>query len=321
MNNYFDNKLVVVTGASGFVGTHFVDALIRRNARVRAVVRQRKMNVQNEGLEIVTADLTRQEDCLRVMEGVDYVIHAAGAVSAAATTSDNPMNAITINLVLAAQVLQAAWTQKVKRFLLFSSSTGYPAADHPIKEEEMWTGPTYPGYFGYGWMRRYLERLGEFVASKSSVQIALVRPTAIYGPWDNFDPVTSHVFPALIRKAVERMDPYEVWGTGEEVRDVLHVTDLVRGSLLLLEKYAVCDPVNIGSGQAIKIKNIVRVILKAADYDDARVVYNTSKPSTIPVRMVDITKCRRLLGFEPQIELHDGMRATVAWYRAHVHNQ
>ena len=311
---FYQGKVVLVTGGTGFVGIHIVQGLLRLGARVRVPIHKRPLPVQNENIETIPADLTRQQDCLAVIEGVDYVFHAAGAVAAAGVTASNPMAAITTNLILTTQMLQAAWTEGVERFLLFSSSTGYPVSDYPIKEEEMWSGPTHPAYFGYGWMRRYLERMGEFVASKSKMKIALVRPTAVYGRWDNFDQKSSHVIPALIRKAVERKNPYEVWGTGEEVRDFLHVTDLARGCLLMLEKYATCSPVNIGYGKAITIKEIVQIILKAARYENANVKFNPSGPTTIPVRMVDTSKAKIMLGFEPFVSLEDGITDTVQWY-------
>ena len=163
-------------------------------------------------------------------------------------------------------------------------------------------------------MRRYLERISEFVASKSDMKIAIVRPTAVYGRWDNFDLLTSHVIPSLIRKAVERNDPYEVWGTGEEVRDFLYASDLARGCLLMLEKYAGVDPINIGYGNGIAIKEVVKIILKAAGYEKANVVFNSSKPSTIPFRMVDTSKAKRVLGFEPRVSLEEGLTDTVKWY-------
>ena len=132
-------------------------------------------------------------------------------------------------------------------------------------------------------MRRYLELMGEFAASKSDLEIALCRPTAVYGRYDDFDPITSHVIPVLIRRAVTREDPFVVWGTGGETRDFLHVSDLVRGCLLLLEKHAVCDAINIGYGETISIKQIVEIILKVAGYDNADVQFDDSKPTTIPV--------------------------------------
>ena len=216
---FYRDKKVLVTGGAGFVGTHFVEELLRQGARVRIPVHQRQPIVRDPRIELVPADLAKLEDCRAAAKGVQYVFHCAGAVSAAAVTASNPMSAITTNLILTAQTLQGAWMENVERFLVFSSSTGYPAADHPITEEEMWTGPTYPAYFGYGWMRRYLERISEFVASKSQMKIALARPTAVYGRWDNFDPIASHVIPALIRRAVEKQNPSVVWGTGDEVRE------------------------------------------------------------------------------------------------------
>jgi GDP-L-fucose synthase len=287
---------------------------LKQDAKVRVPVHKRPLVIKDKRIETIPADLTRQEDCIAAVEDVDYIFHAAGAVAAAGVMASNPMSTITMNLILTAQMLQAAWTASVERFLIFSSSTGYPAADYPIKEEEMWVGPTYPFYFGYGWMRRYFERLGEFVASKSKVKVAIVRPTAVYGRWDNFDLETSHVIPALIRKAVEKADPYEVWGNGEEVRDFLHVSDLARGCLLMLEKCAKCDPINIGYGKAMTIKEIVHTILKTVGYSHARILFNTSKPSAIPFRMVDISKARRVLGFEPTVSLEDGIKDTVDWY-------
>jgi GDP-L-fucose synthase len=145
--------------------------------------------------------------------------------------------------------------------------------------------------------------------------IALVRPTAVYGRYDNFDPTASHVIPALIRRAVAKEDPFEVWGTGNEVRDFLHITDLVEGCLLMLEKHAVCDPINIGYGKTVTIKQIVQVILNAADHENATLEFNTSRPTAIPVRMVDTSKAKRILGFEPAVSLKDGLKDTVDWYK------
>jgi len=119
---------------------------------------------------------------------------------------------------------------------------------------------------------------------------------------------------------VAKEDPFEVWGTGEEVRDFLHVTDLVRGCLLALEKHATCDPINIGYGKTITIREVVQIILKAAGHEKANVVFNSSKPTAIPVRMVDTSKARRLLGFEPSVSLEQGLADTVAWYQKNHHD-
>jgi GDP-L-fucose synthase len=312
---FYSNKKLLVTGGTGFVGTHFVEELLKRSARIRIPVHHRPVKFSHQEIETIPADLTSLEDCLKACEGIDYVIHAAGAVSAAGVTVGNPMSAISTNLILTARILEAAMVKGVKRILIFSSgTTAYPLADYPIEEEEMWTAPPPPIYFGYGWMRRYLELLGQFVTSKSAMGVAICRPTAVYGRYDDFDPKTSHVVPALIRRATSKENPFVVWGTGEEIRDFLHVTDLVRGCLLLLEKHAVCDPVNIGYGEVVSIKQIVEIILKAADHGNADVRFDASKPTTIPMRMVDTKKARNILGFHPVVTLSQGLEDTVKWY-------
>ena len=312
---FYKDKKVLVTGGTGFVGMHIVQELLKHGAKVRVPLHNCPLSIQDDSIETIQADLAQPDGCLPATRDVDFVFHAAGMVTGAGVTALDSMSAITANLILTSRILEAAWASEVKRVLVFSSSTGYPVADYPIKEDEFWSGPTHQSYFGYGWMRRYLERLAEYVVSKSDMKIAIVRPTAVYGRFDDFDPVRAHVIPALILKAVERISPYEVWGTGDEVRDFLHVQDLARGCLHMLERHAECDPVNIGYGQVVTIGQIVRLILKAADHSDARIVFDASKPTAIPFRMVDTSKAKTLLAFEPEISLEEGLRDTVEWYR------
>jgi GDP-L-fucose synthase len=320
VNMFYKNKTVLVTGGTGFIGTNFVEELVGRGARVRVPIHHRPLLVKSGLVEAMPGDLSRIEDCLALCKGVNYVIHAGGGVAPAAVTNSatsiNPMSVINLNLIVSAQMLQAAWVAGVERFLMLSSTTVYPPAERPIREDEAWSAPPYPAYFAYGWMRRYLERMAEFVTARSPMKIALIRPTAAYGRYDDFHPIQSHVIPALIRKAVEQLNPYEVWGSGDEVRDFVHVTDIVRGGLLALEKHAACDPINIGYGHGFTIKDVVRIILRETGHSAAQVQFNTSKPTTIPFRMVDIAKARSLLGFEPKVSLEEGLADTVKWYLA-----
>jgi GDP-L-fucose synthase len=311
MDSFYKGKTVLITGGSGFVGMHFVQELLKRGSKVRTTHRLRRVVSEKEGAEVLRADLSQMADCMAVSRDIDYVVHCAGSVGAAGLDSYEQMESIVLNLVLASQMLQASWTSKVKKFLLFSSSTAYPVADYPIRENEMWIGYPHLSYFGYGWMRRYLERLGEFVAQKSDMKVIVVRPTAIYGRCDN----SGHVIPTLIKRAVEKENPYVVWGSGKETRDFLHVTDFVRGSLLALEKLETFDPINIGYGKSARIRELVDIILEASGHKNATVEFDNSKPSSIPCRKVDISKAEYLLGFKPKVSLEEGIRDTIRWYK------
>jgi GDP-L-fucose synthase len=314
----FSNKKVLVTGGTGFVGRHIVRQLEENGACVRIPLHHRPLTYDCEGVETVHADLARWEDCREASRGVDYVIHAAGAAGAAGVTGSDQMDGITLNLILTTQVLKAAWAEGVRGVLVFGSSTGYPAYDRAVTEDEMWLDEPHPSYFGYGWMRRYLEKLAEYVSRESTCRVIVVRPSAVYGSWDNFSDKTSHVIPALIMRAVRKENPFLVWGRGNEVRDFVHVTDFAKGCLLALEKCSHFEMVNIGAGRSYTIAEIVSTILDAAEHRGASVVFDHTKPATIPCRMLDISKARRLLGFEPEVGLEQGIRDTVQWYTRNV---
>ncbi|MDO9543190.1 MAG: NAD-dependent epimerase/dehydratase family protein [Kiritimatiellia bacterium] len=309
------DNLVLVTGGTGFVGSHIVEELLKCGFIVRSPVHQRAAVVHHPNLEYIPADLSSDADCVRIMRGVHSVVHAAGTVGAVSVGSQAMFDGLTLNLLLTLKVLRSAWAAGVKKILLFGSSTAYPNVDHAVSEKEMWDGPPHPSYFGYGWMRRYLELLGEYVARQSKMSVLLLRPTAVYGPRDNFNPATCHVVPALIRRALAKENPFVVWGTGNEMRDFLHVRDLARAVVRMLEKGKGCDPVNIGFGRGICIRDVVKVVLKAAGHDRADIVFDASRPTAIPRRLVDISKARKLFGFEPEITFEAGISETIDWYR------
>jgi GDP-L-fucose synthase len=315
MSDFFENKRVVVTGGTGFVGSYFVEQLLDLGAHVVVPVHERPMTMTHERIETIPCDLENEDDALAVCQGADCVIHCAGPVGAAGIGPEKLMHGISRGLSLLMKTLHAAWAGKAGRVLIFGSSTGYPPLDHPVKEEEFWTGDVYPGYFGYGWMRRYMERVGEFMQRDSETDVTIIRPVAIYGPRDNFDPKTCHGIPALINRAVAGEDPFVVWGRADVVRDFLHVKDFVRGCLLALEKLPGADPVNIAYGKQTTVGEVVEAILKAAGREDAVVEYDETKPTALPFRMADTTKAREVLGFEPSISLEQGLADTVNWYK------
>ncbi|MFC1653097.1 NAD-dependent epimerase/dehydratase family protein [Planctomycetota bacterium] len=320
-DSFYHSKVVLVTGGTGFVGTHFVEHLLKLGAKVRVPVHLRPLRIEDPNLEGISADLCQEDDALRMCEGIDYLVHCAGATGGVGVDSAGLMGGVAGNIIPAVVTFQAAWKQGVKRLLLFSSSTGYPALDHPVKEDEFWTGDVYPGYLGYGWMRRYMECLGQFIDRDSETRVTLVRPTATYGPHDNFDSNTSHVIPGLIRRAMASEDPFVVWGSPKVVRDFLYVKDLVHGSLLALEKLPGADPVNIGYGREITIQHLVESVLQAVGYGTDNIIYDESKPTALPFRLADTSKAKRLLGFEPTVTLEQGLAETVAWYKRNVRSQ
>lgn len=314
MTMFYRNKKVLVTGGTGFIGNPIVRTLVEGGARVRVPIHRSSLSPDLAEVETVSADLMQWEDCRIAASGIDYVVHAAGTVGAAGVGDYQVMEGIVKNLQLTANMLRAAWEEKVKKIVIFGSSTGYPAYSHPVKETEMWLDEPHPSYFGYGWMRRYVEKLAEFVSTRSQCAVVVIRPSAVYGPGDNFREDTSHVIPALIRRAVLGESPYVVWGSGNEARDFIHVTDFANGCLLALEKCTQFDPVNIGAGRVNTIREIVGMILDAAGRKDVPVIFDSAKPVTIPFRIVDIEKATRVLGFMPQIPIAEGIKDTVQWY-------
>ncbi len=314
---YFEGRRCLVAGGTGFIGSHVADALADAGADVGISVHRRASPGPDRAAWTTSADFRQREDCLRALQGVDTLVHAAGGVGAAGVGPSSVLLGAGDYVQITANLLWAAAECGVRTVLLFGSSTGYPVSDQPVREDAFWDGPVHPAYHGYGWMRRYVERLGEFAATATGVRVVIVRPGAVYGPRDNFSPSGSHVIAALIRRAVAREAPFTVWGSGREERDVLHVRDLVRGCLLALEKAESCDPINIAAGRSVTVADLARAVLVAAEYPDADLRFDPAAPTTIPRRLIDIGKARRILGFEPDVSLADGLSELVHWFRAH----
>ena len=313
---YYQGRSVLVTGAAGLLGSHLVAELLKRDARVTATVHRKPPVVQSDRVRYVTCDLTRPEDCRSVVQGVDYVFLCAANSTGAAVTNANPAVHVTPNLLINAHVLEAASEAKVNGLLYVSSTTVYPPVAYAVREDEGFSGEPYDLYFGVGWMKRYTEKLAEFFHRRYGLPVALVRPTAVYGPYDKFDHATSHVLPALIRRALEGEDPFVVWGDGTAVRDFVYATDVTRGLLAALGRAADCQPINLGSGQAATVRECVELILKLTGWKGSKVVYDPSKPNAIPYRQVDITRARERLGYRPQVSLEEGLRCTIDWYKS-----
>ena len=310
---FYKDKKVVVTGGSGFVGSNFLLELLERGADVTTHTHVRHMEIQDERIKLVkNIDLFKLDDCVKLLEGADYVIHCGGYITNPSEVRTN-VRVLLHNINSTANVLEAAAKCGLKGYLDINSSTGYPDRRYPITEDEYWDDEPYEAYFGYGWMRRYREKLMEFVSGFSGLKIALSRGTAMYGPYDNFNPKTCHVIPALINRVLSGEDPFVVWGTPDVVRDFLYVRDVIDGALLVLEKGESMRPYNLGAGIAVTVGDIVDAVLKATD-KTPKVKYDSTKPTTIPFRMVDTTRITEELGFKPKWTFEQGIQKTVDWY-------
>ena len=168
-------------------------------------------------------------------------------------TNENPISAITTNLILTVRILEASMASKVKKILIFSSGvTGYPYKKKNLTENDFWKGNPPDIYYGYGWMRKYLEIISKFVDNKSQTKVYICRPSAVFGEYDDFNDNTSHVIPALIKRTEKKENPFVVWGTGNEERDFLFVDDLVRGCIKIINSGKNLDPYNIVYGKVLK---------------------------------------------------------------------
>lgn len=207
-------KKVLVTGAAGFIGTNFILKLLRGGVKVRGVWHRKPSCIEHENFESVQADLTKRDDCYRVMEGIDYVIMAAAYVGGAEKMLLKPLDFVTDTTVINLYTLEAAYKNKVKKVLYISSGMVYPESMEPLVEEMGMEGVPFHKYYFGGWSRRYSEIVCRMYAEKltEKMEIVVVRVDNIYGPHDSFAWEKSHVVAATVRKVVERMDPLEVWG-------------------------------------------------------------------------------------------------------------
>ncbi len=313
----FKNKKVLVTGAAGFIGVNLIKRLLELGADVIATLHRKPAVIQDERITYTRCELTNANDCKQVVQGMDYVFMCAANTSGAAVMEKTPLVHVTPNIIMNTLMLEAAYEAKVKKFLFISSNSVYPVTDYPAKEEEMIKTDLFGKYFCVGWMKRFSEILCEMYATKlkKPMKTVVVRPANAYGEYDDFEWETSHVIPALIRKIAERHKPVEVWGDGNDIKDFIYVGDLVEGMLLAMEKIDTFSPINIASGRACTIKEVLNAILIADNYQDAKIVFNSSKPTMIPKRFIDTSKAKKLLGFTAKTSLIDGIKRTVEWYR------
>ncbi|NTV93236.1 MAG: NAD-dependent epimerase/dehydratase family protein [Chlorobiaceae bacterium] len=319
MSTIFRGKRVLIAGGTGFVGINLITRMLSLGANVRATVHRKAPVVVDEGVDYVTCDLLSMEDCRKAVAGMDCVFMCAANTSGAAVIAATPLVHVTPNIVMNAQIMEAAHGAKVKKFVFLSSNAAYPPSeDRYVREEEMFHADPYDIYFGVAWMKRYSEILCRMYSQKMkpSMPSLVVRPSNIYGPHDDFDPATSHVMAATIRKVVERQNPLNVWGTGDDIRDLIYIDDFIDALILAAEKMDTYYPLNIGFGKGYSIKQLLGVLMEIEGCGDLKIEYDLSKPSMIPIRLIDVSKAERMLGFRAKTDVREGMKKTIEWYKA-----
>ena len=310
MSEFFQGKKTLVTGAGGLIGSAFAEKLLIMGAKVRTVKHERPVPFGGS-MEIVEGDLRDARTCRRACEGVFAVIHAAGVSGGSKRAATNPLPMFTDSLLMNTQIIEAAREARVQRFLFISNSSVYPKFDGQLGEDMAGKGEPENET---GMVKLAGETQCALYSRFTDMRIAVIRAGNAYGQYDNFDLNSSHVLPALIRKAVEGQNPLELWGDGKAVRDFIHTEDIARGGLFILERCADAQPVNIASGRTITIKELAELILKLAGREGTEIKLNPAAPPASPAKIIDTGRMRKL-GFQPEISLEEGLSRTIAWYR------
>jgi GDP-L-fucose synthase len=300
---------ILITGGSGFVGQHLIQALQRRGAPRENISAPRRAEL----------DFRRWEDCQRAVAGKDLVIHLAAVVGGIGINREKPGEFFYDNLIMGAQLMEAARQAGVEKFTAIGTICAYPKfTSIPFREDDLWNGYPEETNAPYGLAKKMLLVQAQAYRQQYDFNAIYLLPVNLYGPGDNFDPRSSHVIPALIRKCLEAVergdDRIVVWGDGSPTREFLYVEDCVEGILLAAERYDQPDPVNLGSGKEISINDLVRLMADLVGFK-GEIVWDTSKPNGQPRRCLDVSQAERAFGFCAQTPFEAGLRRTIDWYR------
>lgn len=310
MNSGLLKKRICVTGGGGFLGRRVVHNLRERGCENVAVVRRRDY------------DLVRGVDVERMYRELapEIVIHLAAVVGGIGANRDNPGRFFYENLMMGAQLIEGARLSGVEKFVQIGTICAYPKhTPVPFKEDDLWAGYPEETNAPYGIAKKALLVQAQSYREQYGLNSIYLLPVNLYGPGDNFDLHTSHVIPALVRKCVEAVEAgapsIEVWGTGTATREFLYVDDAAEGIVLATERYDGSEPVNLGAGREISIRDLVELIARETNFT-GQIIWDHTKPDGQPRRALDVRRARELFGFEARTDFVAGLRQTIAWYRA-----
>jgi GDP-L-fucose synthase len=307
---FWRNQRVLVTGGAGFLGGRVVDRL--RSSGCGEVLAPRSSEYDlRSGIDIV-----KLYDAARPT----MVIHLAAVVGGIGANRERPAEFFYDNLLMGVQLLDRAWRAGIPKFVAIGTVCAYPKmAPVPFSEDDLWNGYPEETNAAYGLAKKMLLVQSEAYRQQYGYNSIFLLPVNLYGPGDNFDPRSSHVIPALIRKCVDAVEAggerIEVWGDGTPTREFLYVDDAAEGILLAAERYDSSQPVNLGSGVEVSIADLVHRIAREVGFT-GQIVFDPSKPNGQPRRQLDVRRAAERFGFRARTPFDEGLKNTVAWYRA-----
>jgi GDP-L-fucose synthase len=307
---HWPSERVVVTGGAGFLGSYVVEELRRRGASEVFVPRSAQY------------DLVEMEAVRRLYRDArpTVLLHLAARVGGIGANRDNPGKFFHDNLMMGAQLFEVGRQVGLKKLLALGTICAYPKfCPVPFKEEDLWNGYPEETNAPYGLAKKMLLVQSQAYRKQYGFESSVLFPVNLYGPRDNFDPQSSHVVPALIRKCLEARDRGDpeivVWGDGSASREFLHARDAAEGILAAAERYGKSDPVNLGAGFEIRIRELVSLVARLCGFEGG-IRWDTSKPNGQPRRMLDTSRAEREFGWKSRIPFAEGLRETVEWYQA-----
>lgn len=308
-NRFFTEKRFCVTGGAGFLGQVVVRKLKERGAQEIFIP------------TIEDYDLTQIASIQKMLNDSkpDVIIHLAAQVGGIGANREHPGEFFYNNLMMGVQLMHESWKRSIEKFVAIGTICAYPKfTPVPFKEEDLWNGYPEETNAPYGLAKKMLLVQSQSYRQQYGFNSIFLLPVNLYGPGDNFNPSSSHVIPALIRKCVQAVNEssqeIEVWGDGSPTREFVYVEDAAEGILLATEKYNDSEPVNIGSGFEISIKDLIYLIADLTGYKGS-FHWDTSKPNGQPRRCLDTNRAKNYFGFEAQVSFKEGLKRTVAWYQ------
>ncbi|PKL49853.1 MAG: GDP-fucose synthetase [Planctomycetes bacterium HGW-Planctomycetes-1] len=309
MSDYFKNRRVVVTGGAGFLGSYVIEALRERGCKNILVPQIQDYNLVN------------LDDIIRMYEDMkpDIVIHLAAVVGGIGANRAHPGQFFYENLMMGVQLIEQARIRNIEKFVAIGTVCAYPKfTPVPFKEEDIWNGYPEETNAPYGLAKKMLLVQSQAYRDEYGFNSIFLVPVNLYGPRDNFDPQSSHVIPALIKKCVDAVQNgkgyIDCWGTGSASREFIYAQDAAEGILLATEHYNSSEPVNIGTGFEITIKHLAEKIADITDFR-GQICWDNANPDGQPKRCLDVSKAQKLFGFKAKTDFAKGLKETIEWYK------